>query len=89
MCIFRHQKSQLLHATVKYVELPGRHYKQDTIVTVIGFFHNTEVSTRGYECCYMIQNDEFGQMWQEEVMTHFRVIFRSVPVGTMETQKNC
>jgi hypothetical protein len=35
----------------------------------------------------MILNDESGEMWQEVVMTHFRVIFRSVPVGTKETQK--
>jgi len=26
MSILRHQKSQLLHATAKYTELPGRHY---------------------------------------------------------------
>lgn len=56
-------------------------------MTVIGFFHNTEASTRGYECCFMILNDESGLMWQEVVTTHFRVIFRSVPIGTKDTHK--
>ena len=81
MCILRHQKSQLLHATVKYTELPRRHYYKDTVATVTGFFHNTEASRMGYECSYMILKDESGKMWQAVVMTQFRVIFRSVPVG--------
>lgn len=82
MCILSHQKSQLLHATVKYTELTRRHYYKDTAATVTGFFHNSEASRMGYTCSYMILDDESGKMWQTVVMTHFRVIFRSVPVAT-------
>jgi hypothetical protein len=35
----------------------------------------------------MILNAESGEMWQEVVMTHFRVIIRSVPVGTNGKKK--
>jgi len=27
-------------------------------------------------------NDELGDMWNEEIMAYFKVLFRDLPVGT-------
>jgi hypothetical protein len=36
----------------------------------------------------MTVNDEFGKMWNEAVITYFKVVSQCSPVGTEENHEN-